>query len=65
MVTKRKKKLPVIERDPNPFMRVSGPFKDDILPAMEKRFLGLADLALGTKPPERPRQNKAKSSKAQ
>jgi len=48
-----KSKHPVVERDPNPFMRVSGPFKDDALQGREKRFLDLADIALGTKQPER------------
>jgi len=54
MTQKQKNKTPVIERDPNPFMRVSGPFKDDVLPSGEKHYLDLADIALGTKPPERP-----------
>ena len=58
MAPKRKKKAPIIERDPNPFMRVTGPFLDDVLPGRERRYLDLADLALGSKTPERPRRKK-------
>ena len=57
MARKRSKKHPVIERDPHPFMRVGGPFMDD-KPAHEKRYLDLADIALGTKPPEPRRKGK-------
>ena len=61
MARKRKKnKSPVIERDPNPFMRVSGPFKDDVLPPAGKRYLDLADIALGNKASELSPRRKGK-----
>lgn len=63
MVRKRKKTSPVIERDPNPFMRVGGPFVGDLLPVSERRYLDLADIALGRKPPERPHRNQGKNSR--
>jgi hypothetical protein len=59
MARKRTTVRPTIERDPNPFMRVSGPFSDDA-PVGEKRYLDLADIALGNKISEPPRYKKPK-----
>lgn len=63
MVRKPKPKSPAIERDPNPFMRIAGPFADDVMPVRERRFMELADIALGTKSPE-PRRNKRRHLKS-
>jgi hypothetical protein len=64
MARKSKNKSPAIERDPNPFMRVSGPFADDILPPVEKRYLDLADIALGNRASEPPRPKRREQVRA-
>jgi hypothetical protein len=49
MALKRKNKPAVVERYPNPFMRISGPFKDDVLPPAGKHYLDLVDILWETR----------------
>jgi len=51
------KKRPIVERDPNPFSKVSGPSREKV-PAKDARYLELVDVALGNKEPEPSRKKK-------
>lgn len=51
-----RKKRPAVKRDSRPFTRVVPP--DENIPAKDRKYLDLADIALGGKTPDSPRRKR-------